>query len=68
VTSRKLLPLTIALVLIAIVLSSMSAPYRLVQAACVLGALTLVLQIPDTIEIVRALRERDERAAPPDKP
>ncbi len=66
--SRKLLPLTVALVLLAIVLSSMDAPYRLVQAVCVLGALTLVLQIPDTIEIVQALRDRDARQGSSDEP
>jgi hypothetical protein len=57
--SRKLLSLTVVSVLVVIALESLGAPYRLVQGVCILGVLTLALQIPDTIEIVQSLRRRD---------
>jgi hypothetical protein len=56
--SRKLNSLVLPVVLTAIVLSSLGAPYRVVQAVCLLGALVLALLIPETIESMRAIRDR----------
>jgi hypothetical protein len=53
----KLLPLlTAGLVWALILMGSLGAPYRLVQAVIALGAVVLVLQVPDTIERWRAIR------------
>jgi hypothetical protein len=65
--SRKLLPLTVATLLLAITLESLGAPYRLVQGVCVLGVLVLALQIPDTVETLQALRDRDKCTGGPDE-
>jgi hypothetical protein len=66
--SRKLLPLTVASLLLVIALESLGAPYRLVQGVCILGALTLVVQIPNTIEIVQSLRRHDAGPRSSDEP
>jgi hypothetical protein len=55
--SRMLLPLTVGLVWAAILMESLGAPYRLVQAGIALGVVVLVLQVPDTIDQWRAVRD-----------
>jgi hypothetical protein len=66
--SHRLAALTVVLVLLVILLESLSAPYRLVEGLCALGAIMLVLQIPDTIETVQALRRRNARPGSSDEP
>jgi hypothetical protein len=54
--SRTFLPLTAGLLFVVILMESLAAPYRLVQAVIGLGVVLLVLQVPDTIDQWRAVR------------
>jgi hypothetical protein len=57
--ARNLSHVSLVLVMAAIIASSVDAPYRVVQLIVAVGLLTLVLQVPDTVEQWRAIRNRD---------
>ncbi|MCW3015696.1 MAG: hypothetical protein JWO02_2788 [Solirubrobacterales bacterium] len=62
--ARHLLHVSLGLVVAAIVAESVAAPYWVVKLIVAVGALTLILQVPDTIERWRATRNRDVDARP----
>jgi hypothetical protein len=65
--SDKLLTLATAGLVWAVILTdSLGAPYRIVQGLIVLGVVLLALQVPDTIDRVRDIRDRCTKPRPVD--
>ncbi|MCW3047457.1 MAG: hypothetical protein JWO74_1741 [Solirubrobacterales bacterium] len=62
--ARSLSHVSLVLLMAAIVASSVDAPYRVVQLIVAVGLLTFILQVPDTVEQWRAIRNRDVDARP----
>jgi hypothetical protein len=59
--AKGLLLLTVGLLEAGILMELLGAPYRLVQGVVILGAVTLILQVPDTVDRWRRVREQERR-------
>jgi hypothetical protein len=64
--ATKLFPLTLGLLGAAILMESFGAPYRLIEAVVILGAITLFLQLPDTVNHWHRVRDQSAGRGPTD--